>query len=281
MEIVKLKSDFCLKEIFENEVVRKYFISDILKVPIEEIRSVCLLNTSLWKRYRNQKLGILDILLELNNSVKINIELQIKTGKYWDKRQLFYLAKLYVADLRAGQDYTKLKRCVAISILDFNLTDGEEYHNVYKLRDEKGNVFSEMFEIHTLELRKKLTGNQPLDDWIRLFNAEKEEDLDMIKTKNPGIREAIRELKLLSLTDEIRYYFESKEKARRDKQAQDEYIFDQGVEQGIEQGIKAVLETCRDFGMSRKEVSDKLKEKFQLKDDEAEIYLKKFGDKEL
>lgn len=281
MEIVKLKSDFCLKEIFENEVVRKYFISDILKVPIEEIRSVCLLNTSLWKRYRNQKLGILDILLELNNSVKINIELQIKTGKYWDKRQLFYLAKLYVADLRAGQDYTKLKRCVAISILDFNLTDGEEYHNVYKLRDEEGNVFSEMFEIHTLELRKKLTGNQPLDDWIRLFNAEKEEDLDMIKTKNPGIREAIRELKLLSLTDEIRYYFESKEKARRDKQAQDEYIFDQGVEQGIEQGIKAVLETCRDFGMSRKEVSDKLKEKFQLKDDEAEIYLKKFGDKEL
>lgn len=281
MEIVKLKSDFCLKEIFENEVVRKYFISDILKVPIEEIRSVCLLNTSLWKRYRNQKLGILDILLELNNSVKINIELQIKTGKYWDKRQLFYLAKLYVADLRAGQDYTKLKRCVAISILDFNLTDGEEYHNVYKLRDEKGNVFSEMFEIHTLELRKKLTGNQPLDDWIRLFNAEKEEDLDMIKTKNPGIREAIRELKLLSLTDEIRYYFESKEKARRDKQAQDEYIFDQGVEQGIEQGIKAVLETCRDFGMSRKEVSDKLKEKFELKDDEAEIYLKKFWDKEL
>lgn len=281
MEIVKLKSDFCLKEIFENEVVRKYFISDILKVPIEEIRSVCLLNTSLWKRYRNQKLGILDILLELNNSVKINIELQIKTGKYWDKRQLFYLAKLYVADLRAGQYYTKLKRCVAISILDFNLTDGEEYHNVYKLRDEKGNVFSEMFEIHTLELRKKLTGNQQLDDWIRLFNAEKEEDLDMIKTKNPGIREAIRELKLLSLTDEIRYYFESKEKARRDKQAQDEYIFDQGVEQGIEQGIKAVLETCRDFGMSRKEVSDKLKEKFQLKDDEAEIYLKKFGDKEL
>lgn len=274
MKIATLKSDFCVKEIFENEVVRRYFISDVLQIPIEDIHSVRLLNTSLRKKFQNQKLGILDILLELNNSVKINIELQIKTKKNWDQRQLFYLSKLYVSDLRAGQNFSKLKRCVAISILDFNLTDREEYHSVYKLRDENGNKFSDMFEIHTLELQKKLTGNAPLDDWVRLFNAESMEDLDMIKTENLGIREAIRELKNFSLTGEIRYYFEQREKARRDKQAEDEYIFDQGMEKGIE----AFLTACHELGLPREAVFDIFKEKFRFPDDEAKAYFNKFWD---
>lgn len=157
---------------------------------ITKIRSIRLRNTFLKKIRRNQKQGILDVLVELNDFTKIDIEIQIRAGKYWDKRQLFYLSKLYVEDLRSGEDYSKLKRCVAISILDFNYSDRAEYHSVYRLRDEQGNEFSDMLELHTLELRKKLTGRTAVDDWIRLFNAQKEEDLDMIKTKNVGIQEA-------------------------------------------------------------------------------------------
>ena len=41
-------------------------------------------------------------------------------------------------------------------------------------------------EIHTLEAQKKRTGNEPVDDRIRIFNAESEEDLESIKTKSAG-----------------------------------------------------------------------------------------------
>ena len=81
------------------------------------------------------------MLVELNGDTKINIEIQIKASKHWDKRELFYVAKVYVMDLLAGEDYSKLKRSVSISILDFNLTEQEEYHNVYLFQDEKGNIF--------------------------------------------------------------------------------------------------------------------------------------------
>ncbi|MCI8462837.1 MAG: hypothetical protein HFG25_07865, partial [Lachnospiraceae bacterium] len=57
MEIVSLKYDFSFKHLMLNEKVRKYFISDVLGIPVEEIRSVRLSNPFLWKRYRKQKQG--------------------------------------------------------------------------------------------------------------------------------------------------------------------------------------------------------------------------------
>ena len=123
MEIVSLKCDYCFKEWFSNETIRKYFISDVLDIPVENIRSVRLANPFLRKRYREQKQGILDVLVELNDDTKINIEMQTKFMSCWDKRDLFYLAKMYTEDLKVGERYSKLKRCVGISILDFNLTE--------------------------------------------------------------------------------------------------------------------------------------------------------------
>ena len=44
-----------MKELFRNPVIRKYFISVVLNIPVEMIRSTRLLNTYLWRRYRYQK----------------------------------------------------------------------------------------------------------------------------------------------------------------------------------------------------------------------------------
>ena len=141
------KSDVSMKELFQNETVLRYFISAVLAIPPEDIRTIHLKNTFLRRRYRKQKQGILDILAEMNDDSKINIELQVKHYAYWDRRQLFYLSKLYTEDMRSGEDYALLKKCVSISILDFNLTDRKEYHHVYRLRDQQGYEFSIMYPI--------------------------------------------------------------------------------------------------------------------------------------
>ena len=221
-----------MKELFRNEIVRKAFLSDILGIPEEEIRTARLLNPFLRKRYKKQKLGILDILLELNDDTRINIEIQLKASSSWDRRQIFYLSKLFTSDLKVGENYSRLKRCIGISILDFNLTDRPEYHSIYFLQDEKGNRFSDVFEIHTIELKKKLMGNEAADDWIRLFNAESEEDLEMIKTEKAGLREAIREVKRMSLSERLRARYEEHMKYIRDKAAREDYVWQQGRAQG-------------------------------------------------
>ncbi len=255
MKIIPPKHDECIKEIFRNKVVLKHFISDILGIPVEEIRSVRLINTFLWRKYRGQKLGILDVLAELDGEAKVNIEIQLKIVAYWDRRQIFYLSKLFTENLLSGEDYSLLKRCVGISILDFNLTDSKEYHNTYYLMNRKGELFSDVFEIHTLELGKKLEGNRVVDDWIRLFNAESEEDLGMIKTKNKGILEAIREVREINLRGRLRMRYEAHVKAARDQRAQESYAREiaikEGLEQGIEQGIAQGLEQGLEQGVER------------------------------
>lgn len=239
-KIVSLKYDFSFKHLFLNEEVRRHFISDVLGIPLEEIREVRLANTFLWKRYWRQKQGILDVLVELNHESKVNIELQIEMLAHWDKRSLFYLSKLFTEGLLSGQKYEKLKRCVCISVLAYNLNERPEYHKVYRLRDEAGNEFSDMLEIHVIELSKPLSGTGRMDEWIQLFNAETEEELNMLeaRTGNIGILEAIKEVRIMSLGKKLRVIHEAKLKEIRDRNAREDYVRSEGVKQGIEQGIE-------------------------------------------
>lgn len=264
------KSDVSMKELFQNETVLRYFISAVLAIPPEDIRTIHLKNTFLRRRYRKQKQGILDILAEMNDDSKINIELQVKHYAYWDRRQLFYLSKLYTEDMRSGEDYALLKKCVSISILDFNLTDRKEYHHVYRLRDQQGYEFSDLLEIHILELRKKQKETEEmeeLEEWIRFFRTDCEEDLDMIKTKNPGILEAIRIVKEMNLSRWMRIRYEAHLKQIRDEKAWKTYERAEarkegraeglaegraeGLAEGLEKGLTEGLEKGRTEGLEK------------------------------
>lgn len=244
------KSDTCMKELFRNKTVLKYFISAVLAIPPEEIRTVYLKNTFLWKRHRNQKQGILDVLAEMNDNAKINIELQVKHYASWDRRQLFYLAKMYTEDLKIGEDYSLLKKCVAVSILDFNLTNRKEYHHIYRLRDDRGYEFSDILEIHVLELKKNLEKDGDIEDWIRFFRVESEEDLNMLNTKNPGILEAIREVRTMSLSRRLRLHYEAYLKQVRDEKAWKKYEREEARNEGLAEGREAGLAEGREAGLA-------------------------------
>ena len=109
-DMISLQYDFSFKHLFLNEDIRRYFISDALGIPLEGIRSVRLANPYLWKRFRRQKQGILDVIIELNEDRKVNVEMQVRMLSHWDKRSLFYLSKMYTEDLLIGQKYYKLKK---------------------------------------------------------------------------------------------------------------------------------------------------------------------------
>lgn len=267
MALISLKNDYAFKELFTYEKVRKQFLSDVLGIPAEEIHQVRITNPHLWKRFRHQKQGILDMAMELKDGAKINIEMQVRRQKHWIRRILFYLAKMYTEDLKVGQDYGKLRRCVSISLLDFDLLEGEEYHWKYRLRDEEGQELTDLFELHIIELRKPLSGKDPVDDWIRLFNAEKEEELEMLKNKNPGMNEAIGAVKTMSLSRTLRYLYEQKLKEKRDRRAEDEYVWDDGRKAGLAEGMEKGIEKGMEKGMAKGEAKGKTDDILQLLED--------------
>lgn len=241
MGFASLKYDYAFRELFSREGVRKQFISDVTGIPLESIREARLASPFLRKRYRRQKQGILDVAVRLQDGTRVDIELQVREQKFWVKRNLFYLAKMYTEGLRAGEEYERLRKCIVISVLDFSLTEGEQYHRAYRLRDENGEELTDLFEVHIIELKKELRGAGAVEDWIRLFNAESMEDLDMIKTTNAGILEAIEEVRSMSLGRRLRLAYEERQKAKRDRWAEDEFVRDQGRAIGKAEDILLIL----------------------------------------
>lgn len=50
----------------------------------------------------------------------------------------------------------------------------------------------------------------------------------------------------------------------------------QGVERGVAQGVKALVETCKELGLSKEDTLARTENKFDLKNEDAEEYLLKY-----
>ena len=57
MEKISLKADYAFKELFAHEKVRKQFLSDVLGIPLEQIRSVRMANPFLRKLSTDKSRG--------------------------------------------------------------------------------------------------------------------------------------------------------------------------------------------------------------------------------
>ncbi|MCX4269858.1 MAG: PD-(D/E)XK nuclease family transposase [Lachnospiraceae bacterium] len=75
--LMKPKVDFAFKEIMTDEMTRIGFLSAILKLAPNEIKETRLLNTNLRKLHENEKQGILDVRILMNNLTEIDIEIQL------------------------------------------------------------------------------------------------------------------------------------------------------------------------------------------------------------
>ena len=84
--------DICFKNLMENKQVRQGFIAALLKVKPEEIKETFLLPSALSQDYADDKLGILDVRVSLENGTQMDIEMQVAYFAYWDARILFYLS---------------------------------------------------------------------------------------------------------------------------------------------------------------------------------------------
>lgn len=67
----------------------------------------------------------------LNNKEQIDIEIQVTSSEYRAQHTLFYLGKMFVDQLKPGEDYQKLEKCIHIEILNFTLFDDEEYYSCF------------------------------------------------------------------------------------------------------------------------------------------------------
>lgn len=175
------------------------------------------------------------------------------------KRSLFYLSKIYSEEGQTGEDYVRLKKCIVVCVLGFKWDTRPGYHKVYYLRDEEGQLYSDQFEIHVIELYKNLTGDR-LDDRIRLFRVESMEELEMIQSKNPGIREAMQEIRAMNLGKRLHVLYEEHMRIKRDRLYLRNIAIAEGRAEGRAEGERqSVLELLEDMGKIPEDIQDRIR----------------------
>lgn len=238
--IMKPKVDFAFKEIMMDEKARTGFLSAVLNLNPEDIKETHILNSNLRKIHEDDKLGILDIRVLLNNNTEIDTEIQLSELAVWPDRSLFYTSKMFTEQIEQGQKYDVFKKCVNISILGFKLFKDEPgFYSCFHIREDTRNfIYTDKMEFHVIELPKlpkELKENSnSLELWAKFINAEEKEELDMIAKQNVYIQSAYNRLQVISQDKQKRMEYEARQKALFDH---NQFIYE-AEKRGREEGAR-------------------------------------------
>lgn len=173
--------------------------------------------------------------------------MQFVDQKNIEKRILFYLSKMYGSNLRKGQNYNKLRKCIAILFTNFKLDilkDIPKYMTTWTFREEKNPdiILTDDMEIYIIELPKvqQYIGNSKLDAWVNFIN--KVGDFEMDENIDEGMKETLKQIKKakkvleeISNDEHERYLAHLREKYILDQRNLIETGYDRGFEQGCKQ----------------------------------------------
>ena len=217
------KWDFVFKNIFgKDEQIFIDFINSIFEDKNEKkVKKIHFENNEIIKNSLYDKESRLDVYAILDDETHVNIEVQIRDEEGFDKRTLYYWAKLFEGQIEKGDDYLKLQKSICINIVNFNIIKNDRCHNIYGVANLEDNErFLTDFEVHFLELPKlkKVSYNEmsKLEKWLLFLKAQNEKIMEELSMQDPFIGKAMKTLRYVSQDPETRALYEAKLKYELD-----------------------------------------------------------------
>ena len=241
---VKLTNNYAFQKIFKNTKIVKGFPMALLDLKEYEIKKIEITDPFTLGENDEEKEGILDIKLILNQNRKINIEMQNTYQEDWAERSLFYNCRMFTEGLKKGESYYELPPCIHVGILDFNyLKSPGFYHRILLQDDKTGELYSSKFQFHVIELSKlKSTKGkarkQELYRWAKLISASTWEEVREESEGNHYMEKVRDEMIKMSRDESERYLYLREQMAIRDKESQLRSAENRGRREGREEGRK-------------------------------------------
>ena len=264
VKLLKPKNDIVFQSLFNqnNEEITKAFVQALIEQKVEKI--VINQDKELLRERPDDKLGILDLQVDVNDNEKIDVEIQLIEKENFADRLLFYFSKMYGREIKRGDAYNKAKRVVLIAIIDFKLALTEtitEIETEWKLREKNRPelTLTNSIEIRIIELEKvrKFYGknkNNIKAQWMLFLDDPNSKEVREIMEKNEEIKEATVVVKQMSEDEKMQRLAFLREKAILDEKEIIETATNKGLREGMEKGIEKGREE------NKKEIAKKLYE---------------------
>jgi predicted transposase/invertase (TIGR01784 family) len=203
------KNDTLFKMLFvKYPDLLKRLVATLLGIQYESIEQFVITNPEMPPESLGDKFCRLDINMTVDGR-RVDLEIQVKDEHDFPERSLFHWAREYSTALSEGREYIDLPRVVIISITAFKLFDCMEFHSEYQALEVTHHTpLTDRMSLHYFELPKlpeTVSANDRLQLWLKLFDAETEEELQQIEALEVTVMEqAIKAYRSITATDEFR-----------------------------------------------------------------------------
>ena len=220
------KTDIVFQVLFGeigSEEITKEFLKAILK---ENITKVDLSKNPVLRRMTpNDKMGILDVIVKIDDKITCNIEMQLAKRDDIIPRLLYYWSRAYMRNIHKNDDYNKLDRTIVILIAGFDVEGLEElsYYTKWQLieSENRKHILTDFMKVDIIELskiyKKDVNKNDKLLDWIYFIDNPESEEVEKIMEENKGIKEAKNKLEEISNDEIMQRIADWREGAEHDK----------------------------------------------------------------
>ena len=251
---ITLTNDYAFKRLLgseENKPLLQDLLECILDFTPQEVIGLEFMDKELTKEEFSDKTGILDVKLKLTDGTVIDIEIQASWNASFVKRTLFYWAKMYTADFKAGESYDSLHKCITINIIADGFRLNDAVHSEYVLQEKENHtLLTDVLEIHFLDLQAAKRAKEEDEEskqnqllhWLRFIGAKNKEERAMLATKSPILQMLNEQIDVLSLSPVERKLYESRMKLKSDITTISEDQFKAGLQEGK---LEGKLETAR------------------------------------
>nr|WP_314780300.1 Rpn family recombination-promoting nuclease/putative transposase [uncultured Treponema sp.] len=256
---ITLRNDYAFKRVFgveENKDVLQDLLECILDIPPENIADLELLDKEFHKELLSEKLGILDIKLRLKDGTFVDIEIQNNWHFDFPERTLYYWSKMYNENIKQGQDYTKLPKCITINLIGKSFNKNKRLHNKYLVleQDTKEPLASKL-EIHILNLEKarllkegqyKNNKTKRLLNWLKFIETDNPEVREVLAENSEMMKKANAAISVMEMSPRDKWLYDSRMKYEHDRASCISEGYRQGLERGLDKGAyQKALETAK------------------------------------
>jgi predicted transposase/invertase (TIGR01784 family) len=216
--------DAIFKKLFgdeRNKDILADFLTAVLGFEVKP-EDIILIDPHLKRETPDDKLGVLDVKLRLENGKIINIEMQVKNFKAMRHRSEYYISSMQSEQLGVNDDHQKLLPVVSIIIInDILLPETKKFHCKFSMLEEEEHFkLHDLRTIHTLELPKlPADSSGRLEDWLTFIKSKKREEFMLVAEKSKHIARAFKELEVMSDDEATRMIYEYRLKMARDERA--------------------------------------------------------------
>ena len=242
-----------MKQLFKITLRNDYAFKRVFGV--EENKDV-LQDKEFHKDSISDKIGVLDVKLRLKNNTIIDIEIQNRWNIEFAQRTIFYWAKMYTENLKTGEVYTKLPKCITINIVGEGFDLNNLLHSEYNVVEKHiNNRLSDELEIHFLNLVKVKEQDEntesdekkkKLYNWLKFIETDDREVRKMLAQKSPMMRKANATIEVMEMSPKEKWLYENRMKYEHDKASWKHVGYQEGIERGFADGVyQKSIETAR------------------------------------